>query len=220
MSTAHTVEMDGWTVRVLQPNGTGLHPVVVMLHGWTGDENAMWIFASRLPQNSLVIAPRAPYREPSGGFSWHLRRQGGWPRLVDLKPSVAALLELLRPENFPAANLERFDLLGFSQGAALGCSLALLHPERIRSLEVLSGFVPEDAGSLAAAQPLCGLPVFMAHGTRDELVPVERARQGRDLLLAAGADLQYCEHEAGHKLNASCFRSLQEFIAGVQPRTS
>jgi phospholipase/carboxylesterase len=216
MSEAQTFQRDGWTMRIRAPEGPGLHPVVVMLHGWTGDENSMWIFAERLPKNALLIAPRGLYPAPMGGYSWHSLREKGWPLLMDFEPSVSALLDLLRPGNFPTANLERLDWVGFSQGAALGCSLALLHPGRVRSLGVLSGFVPDDADRLVPERPLAGLPVFMAHGTRDVLVPVERARRGRDLLLAAGADLQYCEHDAGHKLNTGCFRSLQEFLIDAE----
>ena len=218
MSQPETLWLAGWTLRLQTPETPGPHPVVLMLHGWTGDENSMWVFAGRLPQPALLAAPRAPHSTPLGGYSWHPLRERGWPQLADFEPAVAALLDLLRPENFPGADLEKLYVVGFSQGAALGCSLALLHPGRVRALGLLSGFVPEDAASLAAPRPLAGLPVFMAHGTQDELVPVGRARQGRDILLAAGADLQYCEHDAGHKLNAGCFRSLQEFFDGV-PRS-
>jgi predicted esterase len=65
---------------------------------------------------------------------------------------------------------------------------------------------------LAEKYPLKDVAVFIAHGTRDQLVPVERARLGVEVLQQAGAIVSYCEHEAGHKLNADCFRSLQLFF--------
>ncbi len=103
-------------------------------------------------------------------------------------------------------------MLGFSQGAALVYSFALKQPDRLRALAGLSGFVPEGASSLAVGHPLKDMAVFIAHGTKDQLVPVERARQGVEVLQQAGAQVSYCEHEAGHKLNADCFRSLQIFF--------
>jgi predicted esterase len=53
----------------------------------------------------------------------------------------------------------------------------------------------------------------MAHGTQDALVPVARARQARQILLEAGAQVTYCEDDVGHKLSASCFRGLETFFA-------
>jgi predicted esterase len=61
---------------------------------------------------------------------------------------------------------------------------------------------------------LQGKNVFLAHGTQDSLVPVDRARQAAATLQEAGADVILCEDEVGHKLSASCFRNLQDFISG------
>ncbi len=47
------LQIEHWTVRVRKPEGEGPHPVMLLLHGWMGDENAMWVFASRLPKNLL-----------------------------------------------------------------------------------------------------------------------------------------------------------------------
>jgi predicted esterase len=57
----------------------------------------------------------------------------------------------------------------------------------------------------------------MAHGTLDELVPVVRARQAVALLQQAGAQVDYCEDNVGHKLSATCFRSMQVFFEDVIP---
>jgi phospholipase/carboxylesterase len=55
--------------------------------------------------------------------------------------------------------------------------------------------------------------VFIAHGTTDNLVPVEMARESANLLKQAGANVTYCEEEVGHKLSAPCFRGLEAFFA-------
>ncbi len=218
-------ELDGFTLRQRIPSGPGLHPVVLMLHGWTGDENVMWIFASRLPAQAWLIAPRGLYaaqengarqnQAAQGSYSWTPHHSSSWPQVDDFRPAIDRLLGWLNPQNFPGAALQQVDIVGFSQGAALGFALGLLHPGRVRALAALSGFVPEGAEGFIKNRPLQGKAVFMTHGTQDSIVPVERARVGRDLLQQAGADVSYCEDNVGHKLSAACFRSLEAFFADL-----
>lgn len=221
------LELDGFTFRQRRPAAATPPRVIVMLHGWTGDENAMWIFAAKLPPDAWLIAPRGLHALHGGGFSWTNHRsaaaqppmpteaapQAGLPSLEDFRPAVERLLAWLTPRNFPQANLEKIDLVGFSQGAALAFSLALLHPQRVRSVAALSGFLPLDAQPLIENRPLQGMPVFLAHGSEDAIVPVMLARLAAERLDAAGAQVSYCEDVVGHKLSATCFRSLADFYA-------
>ena len=213
-----TRQIGDWQLKLRQPTGEGPFPVIGMLHGWTGDENSMWVFAGRLPRNALLIAPRGLYPSPMGGFAWHTQpsqrsqRSRLWPRVEDFDPAVEALLALLSPENFPQGDFSQLRLVGFSQGAALTFALGMQYPERVQALAGLAGFLPEGSAELAVGQPLLDKPVFLAHGTHDELVPVEKARLAATILERAGATVNYCEHDVGHKLNAACFRSLEIFF--------
>jgi phospholipase/carboxylesterase len=172
----------------------------------------MWIFSSRLPANHLLVAPRGPHLEGRGGYSWHTREGDRWPSIDDLRPAVDALIEVLSQENFPGGDFSAIRMAGFSQGAALIYTLAFFHPTRVISMAGLSGFVPSGAERLAAEKPLVGKPVFVAHGTLDERVPVERARQAVQILEEAGAQVTYCEDDVGHKLSLTCFRALESFF--------
>ena len=218
--SVQTIEMGGWAARQRVPTGDGPFPLILLLHGWTGDENAMWVFAGRMPEEAWVLAPRGLYPTPLGGFGWHPQLSTAWPSMADFQPAVEALLEWLRPANFPMVDFTRLTLVGFSQGAALAGAIALTNPDRVEALAGLSGFLPEGAAALTGGRPLDGKSAFLAHGTRDELVPVERARQAVQLLQAAGAQVTYCEDDVGHKLSAACFRSLESFLkrqAGARP---
>lgn len=103
--------------------------------------------------------------------------------------------------------------MGFSQGAALTCALAMLHPERIRRAGVLSGFVPAESESLIAERPLNGKPFFVAHGTTDDMVDIEYARRSVRMLEAAGASVTFCEDSVGHRVGLKCMHTLDEFFA-------
>lgn len=210
--SADVITLNNWVIRLRRPPGSGPHPVLVLLHGWTGDENSMWVFSSRLPAGYMLIAPRALYPSPLGGYSWVPSQNQPAPGIEDLRPAIRELNDLLTPNQFPEGDFKKIRLMGFSQGTALVYAFAFIQPDRVVSLAGLSGFLPAGAERLAGTRPLAGKPVFVAHGTLDELVPVERARQAVDVLEQAGARVSYCVDEVGHKLSANCFRGLEEFF--------
>jgi phospholipase/carboxylesterase len=201
-----------WVVRENRPEGNVPLRVLLLLHGWTGDENSMEIFTKGLPANYWLVAPRGIYGSALGGYSWYSDQGKAWPWVDDFRPAMEALFELLTPENFPGAQLEQIDLLGFSQGAALAYALAFLYPQRVRKLVGLAGFMPEGCEALARNQPLKGKRIFVAHGRLDKLVPVEMGRTCVSILKSAGGVVVYCEDEVGHKLSKGCFAGMREFF--------
>lgn len=214
MSKRFIRQINGWVVRQHSPESPGPHPLILLLHGWTGDEDSMWVFTARLPKNAIWLAPRGLYLAPGGGYGWHLHTQNGFPWVDDFQNAIEALLELLTETNFPQADLGAVHMVGFSQGAALAYAFALQHPAKVAKLAGLSGFLPQGASALARNRPLLGKRVFIAHGTQDDLVPIHLARQAAEILEQAGAQVSFCEDDVGHKLSASCFRGLENFFSG------
>jgi predicted esterase len=106
-----------------------------------------------------------------------------------------------------------FDVMGFSQGAAMASLLAFLYPARVRKVGILAGFVPAGLDELTAQRPVAGKPFLVIHGTKDQTVPVERARASIGLLEQAGAQVTYCEEAVGHKVSVTCLRALKKFFA-------
>ena len=215
MKDVETIMINHWVMRFHRPQGSGLFPVLLMLHGWTGDENSMWIFAPRLPKDALLIAPRGIHETSGSGYSWHAKIPQRWPVMDDFSPAVDQLLSTITRTNFHEGDFSNLHLIGFSQGAALAYTLAIMHTERVASLAGLSGFLPERAADWLGNERLKGLPVFITHGTQDSLVPVERARTAVELIENAGAHVTYCEDDVGHKLSAKCFRGLEAFYRGI-----
>jgi len=219
------VHIGQFTLRQRIPEAVQAVRVMLLLHGWTGSENSMMVFAGKLPPVAWLVAPRGLYPAPEGGFSWRpfsalqdqsLTRSSqtlkSWPGLDDFRPALQALESLLVPENFPGADLRQVDLVGFSQGAALAYAYALLYPQRIRAVAGLAGFLPDGVVSFLGSQkPLTGKKVFITHGAQDEIVPVVQARRAAEILQQAGADVSYCEDDVGHKLSADCFNALAAY---------
>jgi len=211
------ISYQNWTLRVRSAK-KGTKRLLLLLHGLTGDENSLWVFARNLTENYWIVAPRAPYgsNQPSGGYSWRPLpdENPGWPTIDDFRPAVEALIPLI--DAYAAENdidASQFDAMGFSQGAALTNALALLHPERITRAGILAGFIPDNAEHLLQGRPLKGKQFFVAHGSLDEMVKIEYARQSVKLLEMAGADVTFCQDEVGHKVGAHCLNELEGFFS-------
>ena len=218
MQTAPDTEiiaLENQTLRVRKTT----HPnpkLLLLIHGFTGDENSMWVFTRDLPSQYWIVAPRAPYVTERGGYSWRPDQTSelGLPSFEELRASAEALIQLIDAYRSSAAiEADSFDVMGFSQGAAMSSLLAFLYPGRVGKLGILAGFVPSGLDALADQRPLAGKPVFVAHGTRDETVPIERARASMRILEKAGAQVIYCEDDVGHKLSITCLHALRKFFA-------
>jgi len=207
-----TERIEGMLLNFRIPETPGPHPVIFMFHGWTGDENSMWIFATKMPEDALLIAPRGLYRSSLGGFGWYQHEDKAWPHFEDFSPAVDAIDRLRTSPFFSSADFSSIRMVGFSQGAALAYTFAIRRIGALQAIAGLSGFFPDGAESVITERPLTGLPIFVAHGKRDQIVPIERARQAVDLLSQAGAAVSFCEHDVGHKLNAECYRGMQVFF--------
>jgi phospholipase/carboxylesterase len=187
----------------------------LLFHGWTGDENSMGVFAGILPEDCIVLSPRAPHSTPEGGYSWREIGPGTWgiPSFNDLKPAAASMLKLMDEWSTSiGVETNQFNLIGFSQGAALSYVFAALFPERIMSVSALSGFIPSGTETFLTEGALEGKPVFIAHGVQDELVPVEQAREAGKLLDKWGARVFYCETDGGHKVSKACLKGMVNFL--------
>jgi phospholipase/carboxylesterase len=214
MNDVFQIKLGDQLVLIKNNHSTAAQPIYLLLHGWTGDEHSMWIFASRLPDNALLVVPRGIFISNIGGYSWTSEVGIRRPQADEFMPALGFLNQLLTSDYLQGGDFSRLNLIGFSQGAALAYTYLMTHPDRVYSVAGLSGFLPDDADRLVKPGLLAGKPVFVAHGARDELVPVAMARRAVDSLEQSGARVIYCEDDVGHKLSASCFRGMQAFFAG------
>lgn len=206
------LDRSGLVHRVEVPAGDGPLPTVVMLHGRSGDEDAMWIFRRALPDDWLVISPRGIKRDPAGGYAWHPRQRDEWPPLPMFDEAVGALVDFI--ESLPdlyGADAGRIYLMGFSQGAATAYAVAMGHPDLIQGIAGLVGFVPVECDAAVETRVLRDLPIFAAVGKEDPFIPLDRARGCAETLQASGADLSYHEYDVSHRISAQGMRDLRSW---------
>ena len=207
-------EQSGLIHRVRQPEPPGPHRTVVMLHGRAGNEDVMWVFAKAIPAEWLIVAPRAIESDPDGGYSWRLRQPDEWPTLDQFDEAVTAVTHFIHAlPNLYNADPAHIYLMGFSQGTAVSYAVAMRNPRLVQGIAGLVGFIPTRCDSALDESPLVDLPIFMAVGKRDPLIPPERAAGCAQTLMMAGSNLEYHEYDTGHKLNATGMQDLTAWWA-------
>lgn len=169
----------------------------MLLHGRGADEHDLFPLLDALdPERRLHgYTPRAPLSLPPGGAHWYVVPRVGHPDPATFAAAYEQLGEWLDALPFPP---ERVALGGFSQGAVMTHALGLGRGRpRPAALLVFSGFIPQVEGWEPGLEP--PFPrIGIAHGTYDQVIPVEYGRRARDVLEAAGADVLFRESPIQH----------------------
>ena len=118
-----------------------------------------------------------------------------------LRGSQRMVEQLIAQEKARGVPAGRIVLAGFSQGCAMTMQTGLRHPEKLAGLLCLSGYVPLHttiADERHAANQ--DTPIFMAHGRGDQVIPIIRAEQSRDLLRSLGYEVEWHEYVMPHSV--------------------
>jgi phospholipase/carboxylesterase len=193
---------------------------IVMAHGRSGDARSMWVFSQVLGVGKrLLVSPQAPFPHSRGGFSWWPEVTEGCGNNSDETVDNTALMMLENfirklPEVYPVDPTNIWGV-GFSQGAAALASLSLLSPGLLRRVALLSGFLPRTLlrfhrEEFAAAT--IDTKYFIAHGTKDVIVPFSRAEEAAEELRAFGAEVLIVSEEIGHKVGSKSMGELSSWF--------
>jgi phospholipase/carboxylesterase len=202
---------------LLRPAAGEPEGALVLLHGRGADEHDLFGLLDLLdPEGRLLgVTPGGPLALPPGGRHWY--RLGGIPTpdpetFLATVPLLAAFLDALP---VPA---ERIVLGGFSQGAVMSWALAL-GPERPRlaGIIALSGFMPRVPGFPLDVGRAAGLPVAVAHGTLDPVIPARFGAEAAEAVAAADADLVRLETPVPHTVDPAWIDALRGVVAAALP---
>ncbi len=209
-------EINNWTYRLRESANKSSDRVLLLLHGWSGDENSMWVFAKDIPKDYWVISLRAPYSAGEMGYSWRNGiKDRSWelPKISDFHPTLENLAIFLAEWAINnSVNLKTIDLIGFSQGAALICASLLSSSLNIDKAACLAGFMPGEGINIARPGLLTGKRIFVSHGIGDEIIPLNLGQEMVNILKFAGAEVDLCEEEVGHKVGIQCYKGLKKFF--------
>jgi phospholipase/carboxylesterase len=127
--------------------------------------------------------------------------------------SIVELELLIEREVARGIPPERILLAGFSQGGAVILSALLRRTRPLAGLIALSTYLPDPAK--AAASRVAGaisVPVFMAHGTQDPVIPVAIARDTAQTLETLGLPVEWHTYTMAHQVCAEEMHALGEWL--------
>jgi len=186
---------------------------LVLLHGRGADERDLFPLLDLLdPERRLLgVTPGGPHHLPPGGRHWYAL--GGIPTpdpatFAATAPRLAAFLDGL-----PVPS-DRVVLGGFSQGTVMSYAMSL-GPGRPRPAAVvaMSGFLPRVADWPLEPERLRGVPVGIAHGSLDPVIPAQFAAEAEATLTAAGADVLRLSSPVPHMVDPDWIEPLRDLVA-------
>ena len=209
---------------------TGEQPVatVLILHGLGADGRDFVPVAEQLDLSSIgpirFLFPNAPVIPVSinGGYqmpAWYdilgadITARQDEKGMRQTQDSINQLIEREIERGIPA---RRIVIAGFSQGCAMALMTGLRFPERLAGIMGLSGYLPLAAALAAERSPAnADVPVFLAHGTRDGVVPLPRAIASRDALTALGYPVDWHTYEMEHSVCAEEIADMHQWLLRV-----
>ena len=193
-------------------------PLLIMMHGYGSDENDLFSFASELPEELFIISVRAPYPLAPYGNAWYAinfdAEQGKWNDNEQARKSrdLISLFIDKAVETYPV-NKNNVTLLGFSQGSILSYAVALTYPEKVKNIIALSGYVNKDIlPENMEALDYSNLDFYCSHGSVDQVIPVDWARQTPPFLSALNIKHKYSEFPVGHGVAPQNFYEFKNWL--------
>lgn len=133
-----------------------------------------------------------------------------------IRASQTYINSLIEKEVQRGISAQRILLAGFSQGGAIALHTALRYPANLAGVIALSSYLPlQTTLKTEASAANRNLPVFMAHGSYDDIISIEFAAQSRDILIQHGYPLEWYEYDMAHSVCGSEINDMSQFIKRV-----
>lgn len=207
---------------------TGAHPgkTVIWMHGLGADGNDFVPIVRELDLRGLsairFIFPHAPMRPVTinNGYvmrAWYdvtygdLEGRSKRPDEAGVRASEKSIRALIAREIERGTASEHILLAGFSQGGALALQTGLRYPSRLAGMLALSTYLPlaeTVAQEVRAAN--ARTPIFMAHGSDDQVIPLETGEGSRDMLKGMGYEVEWREYPMPHSV---CMEEIRDIAA-------
>ncbi|MFN3952377.1 MAG: alpha/beta hydrolase [Thermaurantimonas sp.] len=203
-----------------KPKTQQVKGAIFMLHGYGSHELDLFSLADELQDDRHIFSLRAPYKLPWGGYCWynlefsatgHVSGQN-IEEAVTSRDLIKSFIESTSV-NYSIPEGKNI-LMGFSQGAILGYSVALTYPEIVDALIAMSGYInnlilPENI----LYDRLRHLDFLITHGTEDPVIPYEWAKKSAEFLEKNKLNHRFFGYQAGHGIDAQTLTEIKKFIS-------
>jgi phospholipase/carboxylesterase len=195
---------------------------IIWLHGLGADHSDFEPVVPELglPASVRFVFPDAPVRAVTINQGMRMR---AWYDILQFGPgpedeagireSQKIVERLIEEARVPP---ERVVLAGFSQGGAVVLHTALRYPKRLAGIVALSTYLPlRDTLEAENASANQAIPIFMAHGRFDEIIPLPRALASREQLQKMGYKVEWREYPMPHSVCMEEIGDISAFLRSV-----
>ncbi len=207
---------------------TGTSPVgsVIWLHGLGADGHD---FEPIVPELQLpgdlpirFVFPHAPVRPVTINGGMAMR---AWYDIVSLDAegradaagvteSTAIVEALIAREIERGVAPDRIVIAGFSMGGAIVINTALHTAHRLAGLMALSTYIPIPS-AVDSSTGSRDIPVFMAHGTFDPMLPLQWGQLSAQKLQESGFNIEWHDYAMAHAVCPDEIRDIREWLIRV-----
>ncbi len=192
-------------------------PTLLLLHGTGGNEEDLIPLGQELAPGAAILSPRGKVSEYGAPRFFRRLAEGVFDHedLLFRTHELAEFVEAASEEY--GFDLSKVVAVGYSNGANVAASTILLHPGLLRAAVLFRAMVPFEPEVMP---DLSGMPVFMASGRRDQMIPADNSQRLADILSEAGADVDLRWRNTGHGLTYEEIDEAGEWLSETLPRLS
>lgn len=201
---------------------------VVWLHGLGADGHDFEPLVPELalPQTTAVrfVFPHAPIRPVTvnGGYAMHAWYDilgvgpGGSEDENGIRDSADRVRRLLEREVARGIPARQIVLAGFSQGGVIALHVGLRFPQRLAGVMALSTYLALKGTVVAESHKAnTDVPIFMAHGTLDTVIPLSRGHDARDCLVGRGYPVEWHDYPMAHQVCGEEVQAIGAWLVRV-----
>ncbi len=205
---------------------------VIWLHGLGADGHDFEPIVQelRLPARLSLrfVFPHAPVRPVTINAGMSMRAwydiltldRGGPTDDAGVRDSAAILDSLIERELSRGVTANKIVVAGFSQGGAIALHAGLRSKQKLAGLMALSSYLPitdsfVDEVVNSAESGHTDLPIFMAHGSLDPMLPMALGRESADLLIANGFNVEWHDYPIAHSVCAEEIDDMRTWLLSV-----
>jgi len=198
------------------------NPLLLLLHGYGSNEEDLFSFATELPEEYYVVSARAPFDMMYGSYAWYaINFDADENKFSDIAQAQQSrdLIALFIDELVANYAIDANDvtLIGFSQGSILSYAIAVSYPHKVQRVVAMSGYFNEEiAIDNFKENNLSEIKIFASHGSVDQVVPVDWARNSIPKLKELGIDIVYKEYPVGHGVAPQNFFDFKNWLHNKQ----
>jgi phospholipase/carboxylesterase len=192
-------------------------PTLLLLHGTGGNEEDLIPLGQEVAPDAAFLSPRGKVSEYGAPRFFRRLAEGVFDQddLLLRTHELAEFVEAASAEyGFDRSKLVA---VGYSNGANVAASTILLHPGLLRAAVLFRAMVPFEPD---LTPDLSGMPVFLAAGRMDRMIPPDNTQRLADILDEAGADVDLRWRDTGHPLTYEEVGEAKEWLSEILPKLS